>query len=540
MGLILATADLSPAADLAPRRRRVPWSGSSLSAQYPVGRRPAASDGGVAAGRRDQQLRVLGARPAVVEGGAVRRPVRQAAPTNSPPTARGSGGRCWPATSLALLLAAGAAIATFGGRAKAFDGAPVGLFALILLVTAMTALVSDLLPRHMVAVTPAAAALVGLAAERAGGRPEPAGAGRPGRRRSPLRLVRAAAAGGRHRRVRPGSVSSRFGGGAERDRRRPQAGLLRRPRRLRSPCRRVPPGRARTVGAWSPTAHMSFLYETFPATNARANRDELPGGRRQDGRRRRSARRADRVAVIGRAGRDFSASRRPRVAHFLYFPYTTRDGNCLKTFPNGYIPTAFEAAHLAADAPAAAKVGDGEAVFAASQPGRRDRHRRRNPPRGLRLCRDAARPSAAWLYRAVFPLDRRPRAVLCRRAGGPSGPLRRRHRRIAAAGRPGSLALAHIPAAGWALPGVADRLRRTGSRSPSATCSASCRFRPWRRRRRRRVPQSRRRRSASATTDPLFQREIADEDAEAQPPVAKDGQPADSLAVGDGGDLRHS
>ena len=149
---------------------------------------------------------------------------------------------------LALLLAAGAAIATVRPPRKAFDGAPVALFPLILLVTAVTALVSDLLPRHMVAVTPAAAALVGLAAERLVVGLSRRGLVARGWRRSPLRLVRAAAAAGRHRRIRPGSVSSGIGGGSERDRRYPQAGLLRRPRRLRSTCRRVPLARVRAVG----------------------------------------------------------------------------------------------------------------------------------------------------------------------------------------------------------------------------------------------------------------------------------------------------
>ena len=166
---------------------------------------------------------------------------------------------------VALLLAAGAAIAMVCAPRKAFDGAPVGLFALILLVTAVTALVSDLLPRHMVAVTPAAAALVGLAAERLVVGLSRRGPAAQAGARHPLRLVRAAAAVGRHRRIRAGSVSGRLGGGAERDRRHAQAGLLRRPRRLRSPCRRVPPGRSRTVGEWSPTASATCRSSTRPS-----------------------------------------------------------------------------------------------------------------------------------------------------------------------------------------------------------------------------------------------------------------------------------
>jgi len=57
--------------------------------------------------------------------------------------------------------------------------------------------------------------------------------------------------------------------------------------------------------------------------------------------------------------------------HFVYLPYTARDGNCLKTFPNAYIPTEFETAHLPPEAGAAATANDGGAVFIAPQPGHR-------------------------------------------------------------------------------------------------------------------------------------------------------------------------
>lgn len=57
--------------------------------------------------------------------------------------------------------------------------------------------------------------------------------------------------------------------------------------------------------------------------------------------------------------------------HFVYFPYTGRDGNCLKTFANAYIPTAFETAHLPPEAAAAATASGGDAVFVVPQPGHR-------------------------------------------------------------------------------------------------------------------------------------------------------------------------
>ena len=58
-------------------------------------------------------------------------------------------------------------------------------------------------------------------------------------------------------------------------------------------------------------------------------------------------------------------------AHFVYLPYTARDGNCLKTFANAYIPTEFETAHLPPKAAIAATSGGGAAVFVAPQPGHR-------------------------------------------------------------------------------------------------------------------------------------------------------------------------
>ena len=56
-------------------------------------------------------------------------------------------------------------------------------------------------------------------------------------------------------------------------------------------------------------------------------------------------------------------------AHFVYFPYTARDGNCLKTFSNAYIPSAFETAHLPPGAAAGAMADDGAAVFVVPHPG---------------------------------------------------------------------------------------------------------------------------------------------------------------------------
>ncbi|MTJ82440.1 MAG: hypothetical protein F8N37_15720 [Telmatospirillum sp.] len=57
--------------------------------------------------------------------------------------------------------------------------------------------------------------------------------------------------------------------------------------------------------------------------------------------------------------------------HFLFLPYRTADGNCLKSFPNAYVPTGFEQTFLA-EGPAAAprKTATG-VVFAVDIPGER-------------------------------------------------------------------------------------------------------------------------------------------------------------------------
>jgi hypothetical protein len=77
-------------------------------------------------------------------------------------------------------------------------------------------------------------------------------------------------------------------------------------------------------------------------------------------------------------------------AHFAYFPYTTTDGNCLKSFPNAYIPTHFEATFLSpGDATAQATQTSDAAQFVGFLPGR-------TFPIGLELRRSGSG------YRAVL------------------------------------------------------------------------------------------------------------------------------------------
>lgn len=289
---------------------------------------------------------------------------------------------------LMLLLAASGAIAAIGRPRKIFAEAPVGLFVLILLVTAVTALVSDVLPRHLVAAAPAAAALVGLVAERL-----VVGLGRRGAIGQLCAIVlcgllafRPLLAGIADFNPAPFQVASVAAQSeiaamlkpsfyADRDDFESHVAEF----------RRVAPHHW-VVASNGILNHMSFLYQTFPTTNAGAQRKDC-------------------VAIVARADAEADSDTdlsnaltaspslaglgasvaKPATAsaHFLYLPYTTRDGNCLKTFPNGYIPTAFEAAYLAAGAPAAAKVADGEAVFAVPQAGHR-------APTGIAIRRENA------------------------------------------------------------------------------------------------------------------------------------------------------
>ena len=115
---------------------------------------------------------------------------------------------------------------------------------------------------------------------------------------------------------------------------------------------------------------LAFIYRTSAVQPARTARDDC-------------------VAIVKKA--DIAGDPRPGLAaspaladlapafvapaaesaHFVYLPYTARDGNCVKTFPNAYIPTEFEAAHLPPGGAAAAVVNGGVAVFVAPQPGHR-------------------------------------------------------------------------------------------------------------------------------------------------------------------------
>ena len=281
-----------------------------------------------------------------------------------------------------LLLATGGIFAMLRSPRKYFSGPPSGFLVLILLVNVGTLLISDLQVRHMVAATPAAAALIGLAAERAVIYLERGG---------PVAHFAAAIFCGLFAiRLVPPII----------------AGLAPHPFRMASVA-----AQSEIVAALKPTIyvdrdafdahvaeftrnaphhwlvvsngipnHMSFLYQTFPAAKVGVNRENCmaivaksdAGGDLRN----------DLAASPSLAGLGATVGETViESAHFLYVPYNTRDGNCLKTFPNGYIPTDFETAYLAANSPAAAQAINGGVVFVVPQPSQRD-------PIGIELRRE--------------------------------------------------------------------------------------------------------------------------------------------------------
>lgn len=275
---------------------------------------------------------------------------------------------------VAEAVAVFAAIVFLRSPSKSFDGAPIGFFFLVLLVTAATALTSDLAARHMIAAAPAAAAFVGLIAERLVvdlGRQKPAAqvaaailCGLFALRSSiigvalfaspPFNMASVAAQKEIALTLKPAFYAERDAFEAH-----------------------VAEFTLNASHSWLVVSngipnHLSFLYQTIHVANEMTNRkDCMAIVTKSDaaGRDPRSELAAS--PSLAGLGATFDAPL-TQSEHFLYFPYITRDGNCLKTFPNGYIPTAFEADHLAEKGPAVAKVADDGVLFVVPQSGRRD------------------------------------------------------------------------------------------------------------------------------------------------------------------------
>lgn len=244
-------------------------------------------------------------------------------------------------------LAAVAALGFLGwfarGHMRDAAGRPIGVFALIALGAVGIALVSTVNGRHMVAALPAVAIMTGLAAEAALRRlgRRPAGLAAAGAVLACLLVLRPAALGALTllpAPFSPGSIAAQSEIAAtakaafygDREAFESHAALF-----TRSPSRNWQLAQNGVAG------QMAFLYLTAPATPAAVQRAEclaivpksdLAGDVRSD--------LAKSAPFSG-----LPATFAPMAAeseHFAYFPYTTADGNCLKSFPNAYLPSRIE------------------------------------------------------------------------------------------------------------------------------------------------------------------------------------------------------
>lgn len=284
----------------------------------------------------------------------------------------------WAANLLAVadLLAAALAVAFLlrlmvrrwrGTRPPAF-----GVFAVIAVVYLAVALVAFVNARHLVALVPAIAAMIGLSAELLVTRLRRSG--RFGAVATccicALIAVRPAVLGASQLLPQPFSITStrareeiagvlKAGFYADRESFENHAALF----------WHDPDGRWQMVQG-GVSNRMSFIYRTAPVTPASIasdsciaiiNKAEIAGDPRP-------------ALAASPAFTGFGAAFAPAAAavespHFVYLPYITRDGNCLKTFANAYLPTKFETTHLPPGTAAGAQADGMQAVFVAPQPG---------------------------------------------------------------------------------------------------------------------------------------------------------------------------
>lgn len=298
---------------------------------------------------------------------------------SAPTFAQVAAGRLpWATMALAVadLLTAGLVLLfllrLLPGRLHSARPAAFAIFAVITVVYLAISLVAFVNPRHMVAVVPAVTAMIGLAAEELVGRLRRAGW--PGRGVGIVLCIMIA--------MRPALLGA--------------SQLLPQGFSITSTVAQQEVARALKAGFYPDhtdfEAHaalfwrgpderwqlqqgglanrMAFIYRTAPvppaprpsnACMAIVDRTEIKGDPRP------GLAASPALAGLGAVFAPPAAT----SPHFVYFPYTTRDGNCLKTFANAYIPTAFETAYLPPDASAGAASKDGEAIFVTPQPGHR-------------------------------------------------------------------------------------------------------------------------------------------------------------------------
>ncbi|MDR3437107.1 hypothetical protein [Telmatospirillum sp.] len=113
---------------------------------------------------------------------------------------------------------------------------------------------------------------------------------------------------------------------------------------------------------------MAFVYRTTSAPLATGERDDCLAIVRKDEMSGDVRAELARLSAFSGLAPVFG-QKAAESTHFAFFPYTTADGNCLKSFPNAYVPTRFETRYLTpGENPTAQRTSDG-AAFVASLPG---------------------------------------------------------------------------------------------------------------------------------------------------------------------------
>jgi hypothetical protein len=251
-------------------------------------------------------------------------------------------------------------------------GRPIGFFALVTLVFFLVGLASTVSARHMVAAWPAVAAMTGLAADAVLRR---LAAGRTlglslagcavlvcGLAVRPVALGEALL---RADDASPGlaaaqadiAATAKSAFYADHDAFEAHAALFWRA-----------PSRSWQLVQEGVTGQMAFIYRTAPVSPVKHDREEclaILGKDEISGDTPAELARSPAFAGLAPVFGPMAAE----SAHFAYFPYTTADGNCLKSFPNAYIPTAFETAFLQPGGERQAFASTDAARFVAVLPG---------------------------------------------------------------------------------------------------------------------------------------------------------------------------
>jgi hypothetical protein len=128
---------------------------------------------------------------------------------------------------------------------------------------------------------------------------------------------------------------------------------------------------------------MTFVFQTTPAPPVETDREECLAILSKENLTADAGAELAKSPVFGGLAPVFGP-KTAESAHFVYFPYKTVDGNCLKSFPNAYIPSAFEDTFLQPGRAPAVAEASSAVQFITSLPGQIF-------PIGLELRHDEAR-----------------------------------------------------------------------------------------------------------------------------------------------------